>query len=340
MMLPMLVVSVVFADGYLKLLRPQPPAPTVTVALIQPSIPQSLIWDERQDENRFRQLLQLSEQAALGKPALMIWPEAALPRALRYDEQIERGTTELARAHNMWMIVGSDDIEPRPNAKSPTDNNNYNSSFLISPQGSLAQRYIKRNLVIFGEYIPFLDWLPFIRYLTPIDGVFTPGKEVVPFRMHHPEVNVSVLICFEDVFPHLVREYVSDDTDFLVNITNDGWFGEGSAQWQHAAGAVFRAVENGLPLVRCANTGLTCWIDERGRLREIISTDARGIYGPGYLLANIPVLAPGESRAATFYRRHGDVFGWACAGFVALQLLRAWIAGPRNSRAIDRTQVL
>jgi apolipoprotein N-acyltransferase len=336
MILPMLAVSVMYASGYVKLLRPQAKGPELTVALVQPSIPQSLIWDPKQDEHRFQQLLQLSDQAALGKPDLMIWPEAALPKMLRYDEDTERATTELAHNHKMWMIVGSDDEEPRRNAKTSRDSDYFNSSFLISPDGRLMERYVKRNLVIFGEYIPFLDWLPFIKYLTPIDGVFTPGKEVVPFALKNPDAKVSVLICFEDCFPHLVREYVSDDTDFLVNITNDGWFGEGAAQWQHAAGAIFRAVENGLPLVRCANNGLTCWIDSRGRLREVFKNDNRGIYGPGFLLAKIPVLPPGEKRAPTFYRQHGDVFGWSCAGFVTLQLLRLRVARRHARRLLTK----
>ena len=97
------------------------------------------------------------------------------------------------------------------------------------------------------------------------------------------------MICFEDIFPHLGREASDDDTDFLVNITNDGWFGEGAAQWQHAASAVFRAVENGLPLVRCSNNGLTCWVDAHGRLRQLFR-DAHGtIYGPGYLTRANPL---------------------------------------------------
>ena len=125
-------------------------------------------------------------------------------------------------------------------------------------------------------------------------------------------VKTATLICFEDVFPHLAREYVDDDTDFLVNLTNDGWFGEGAEQWQHAASAVFRAVENGLPLARSCNNGLTCWIDSRGRLRDILRDKTGSVYGPGVMTARIPVLGPGEKRARTFFNKHGDWFGWSC----------------------------
>jgi apolipoprotein N-acyltransferase len=139
-----------------------------------------------------------------------------------------------------------------------------------------------------------------------------------------------VLICFEDVFPHLVTEYVSDDTDFLVNLTNNGWFGEGAAQWQHAAAAIFRAVENGVPLVRCSNNGLTGWVDSCGRLRQVFESEGQGIYGRGFLLAQIPLLNPGEVRQPTFYHQHGDLFGWTCAGIILLRLLKLWLLDRRR----------
>lgn len=320
--LPALVVFGTYAVNYHQLLQPEPKRPEVNVALIQPSIPQTMIWDPAGNTNRFHELLRLTEEALKSKVDIVMWPEAALPEMVRYDDETREAVANIARTHKVWLIIGSDDMEPRPHAASPQERDYFNSSFLMNPEGELVERYKKRNLVIFGEYIPLLRWMPFLKYLTPIDGQFTPGDKVIPFRLGELKVNVSVLICFEDTFPNLVREYVSDDTDFLVNLTNDGWFGEGAAQWQHAAAAIFRTVENGVPLVRCSNTGLTCWIDAHGRLREYFHESDRGIYGPGFMVARIPRLLPGETRRATFYRSHGDVFGWGCVAFVALQLLR------------------
>ncbi len=125
-------------------------------------------------------------------------------------------------------------------------------------------------------------------------------------------VNAAPLICFEDMFPQTARGSVRDDTDFLVNLTNDGWFGEGAEQWQQAAAGVFRAVENGVPLVRCCNNGVTCWIDAHGQLRQIFKDQTGGIYGVGAMTFELPL--PGEKSAPTFYHRHGDWFGWSCAG--------------------------
>jgi apolipoprotein N-acyltransferase len=140
----------------------------------------------------------------------------------------------------------------------------------------------------------------------------------------------SVLICFEDVFPHLARRHVDDDTDFLLNLTNNGWFGESAAQWQHAASAVFRAIENGRPLVRCANNGLTCWVDGRGRVHDTYFEGTQDIYGAGYKLVAVPLLRGTPSR--TFYRTYGDVFGWLCVGVSSL-LIAASFLRRKGSRA-------
>lgn len=290
--LPAALLISIYGIGYRNLLQPEPVRPTLTAALIQPSIPQTEIWDPAADSARFKELIALSEQALTNKVDLLIWPEAALPKLLRYDQPTFDAVSGLAQKHKVWMIVGSDDVEPRHGTTGEDEPDFFNSSFLVSPEGRLVERYKKRNLVIFGEYIPLVRWLPFVKYLTSITGSFTPGDHVVPFQMPDLGVNTSVLICFEDVFPHLAREYVFPDTDFLVNLTNNGWFGEGSAQWQHAAAAVFRAVENNVPLVRCSNNGLTCWVDSSGRVRQVFETSQRGIYGPGFLISRIPLLHP------------------------------------------------
>jgi apolipoprotein N-acyltransferase len=211
------------------------------------------------------------------------------------------------------MIIGADDAERRIGASPPNDADYYNSSFLISPKGELMERYRKRNLVIFGEYIPLMRWLPFLKFFTPIQGGFTPGERTVPFRMPDLEIKTSVLICFEDIFPWLGRDSAEDDTDFLVNLTNNGWFGESAAQWQHGTGGFFRAIENDLPLLRCCNNGLTCWVDGRGRLRQLFRDERGTIYGQGVMISQIPLLAPGQARTPTFYHQHGDWLGWGCA---------------------------
>jgi apolipoprotein N-acyltransferase len=328
--IPTLVVALLFNLGF-RQLRPQPhPGRTLKLTLIQPSIPQSLIWDSNADDQRFGDLVRLSEQALSNRTDILVWPEAAVPRMLRYDTNTFDAITGLARRYHVWMIVGSDDAEQRRGSADPNEADFYNSSFLISPEGKLAERYIKRNLVIFGEYIPLHNWLPFLKYFTPIQGGFTSGNRPGRFALPDLHAKCVVLICFEDIFPELARRDLEPDTDFLLNLTNDGWFGEGAAQSQQAATAIFRAVENRVPLVRCANNGLTCWVDAQGRLRETFCDDRRTIYGPGFITIEIPALAPGQTRPSTFYSRHGDWFGWICVAVAVLKLIERLLARFRK----------
>ena len=331
-MLPVLIVGIVFNFGFRQLARASAPERTLNVTLVQPSIPQTLIWDTSRDLDRFRELIQLSEQALTNRTDLLVWPEAAVPSYARWDTNVYPAITNLVRRHHVWLILGSDDVgRPAPPA-APDKYDYYNASFLVSPDGEFVSRYIKRNLVVFGEYIPLVRWLPFVKWFTPIEGGFTSGDRPVPFVLDHPDVKTSPLICFEDIFQRTAREAADDDTDFLVNLTNNGWFGDSAAQWQHAAAAVFRAVENGLPLVRCSNNGLTGWVDAQGRLRQVFRDDHGTIYGPGYLTAQIPLLSPGERRVPPFYHRHGNWFGWTCVGITGVVLLRRILRRRRTSR--------
>lgn len=333
--IPLLTVAILFAGG-LWHLRPVATGlsvggltaklPYLRVTMVQPSIPQSLLWNPTADDALLEKTLQLSRTGLTGGCDLLLWPEAPFDKMLRYDEATFHSVTDLARTNRVWMILGSDDAEPgHPGDTNSADANYFNSSFLVSPRGQLENVYHKRKLVAFGEFVPLLHWLPFIQWLTPITGSLTPGDKAVAFELPNLKVRTATLICFEDIFPDFVREYATDDTDFLVNITNDGWFGEGSAQWQHAAAATFRAVENGLPLLCCANTGLTCWMDAQGHIQDIFR-DAQGtIYGPGTLTVDIPLLAAGEKRRPTYYHQHGDQFGWFCVGITVVVFVRKWV---------------
>lgn len=316
--LPLAVVVGIFAFGYARLREPNPPDRWLRVTFIQPSIPQTMIWDTSENTNRFRQLLELSERALTNETDLLVWPEAALPE---FNTDSYSAITNLIARHRVWMIFGADDVQPNPAAGKYDV---YNAAFLFNPAGEFVARYHKRQLVIFGEYIPLVRWLPFVKWFTPITGGFESGTQPVTFEMADVRVKTSPLICFEDVFPHLARD-AADDTDFLLNLTNDGWFGESAEQWQHAAAGVFRAVENGLPLLRSCNNGLTCWIDSRGRLRQILRDPTGGIYGGGTMTMQIPILPHDEIRALTYYHRHGDVFGWVCAGITALLIASALV---------------
>src|SRR5581483_8834243 len=237
------------------------------------------IWDEKSDALRLEQIMEQSRRALTSDPSLLIWPESGAPDMTPANQD---ALAHLLSQHKTWMVLCLDSEAARPDGSMAV----YNSSFLLDPTGQPAGIYHKRRLVMFGEYIPFVRWLPFLKFLAPIGSGFSPGAAPVQFVLTQPRAQLSVLICFEDVFPAEAREHVAPDTDFLVNLTNDGWFGNGSAQWQQTAGAVFRAVENGLPLVRCSNNGITCWIDAQGRLRQTLGWPDK-CYAPGIMNAEI-----------------------------------------------------
>jgi apolipoprotein N-acyltransferase len=313
--LPFTAIFVAMFYGFHQLAHPDANRREIKVALAQPGIPQTMIWDADKNRERFRDLMVLSEDA-LAQPAdVLIWPEAALP-GTPFDEEGKIGApiAELAQRHKAWLMIGGDDFDAKP-----AETNYFNACFLINPDGKLAGRYHKRGLVILGEYIPLKRWL--LPLATWMGGVYTPGDHAMQFQLSAasaaaPEkVQTSVLICFEDVFPHLARKSVQPDTDFLVNITNDGWFGEGAAQWQQAAAATFRTIENGVPLIRCANTGITCWIDRYGRWQQVFTDKNGTVYGVGFMHGTIPLP---DSHPQTFYNLHGDWFGWACVAFAAI----------------------
>ena len=356
--LPLTAVILLFIFNLAQTLGENPQASTLRVTMIQPSVPQTMIWDEKENTNRFRQLLQISENAltrpsATLSPAeprpgidgerdgvrdatdLLIWPESAVPE---FDDASYIAITNLIRAHRVWVIFNADDAVPRPGATNEYDNDVFNAAFLFNSEGGWTATYHKQKLVIFGEYIPLVRWLPFVKWFTPITGGFAAGNEPVQFEMERrlpdrlevqlntnnagsetgapSRVNTSPLICYEDMFPQVARRAVRDDTDFLVNLTNDGWFGQSAEQWQHMAGAVFRAVENGVPLVRCCNNGVTCWIDAHGRVREILRDTSGSVYGEGALTIDLPL----EKHSRTFYNAHGDWFGWGCVGVMTVLL--------------------
>jgi len=230
--------------------------------------------------------------------------------------------SRFAQSNHVAILFNGDDAEFHPDVT-----NYFNAAFFVGPDGRFAGAYHKQNLVIFGEYVPLARWLPFLKYLTPIQGGWTPGDQPVVFAGDN--FTAAPLICFEDVFPKTARTAAAGEPDFLVNLSNDGWFGESAEQRQHLANAVFRAVENGLPLVRCSNNGVTGWIDAHGRLREILRDPSGGEYAAGALTVEIPLRATTEKPVPTFYQRHGDWFAWGCAVMAVV----VWFTGRKRASA-------
>jgi apolipoprotein N-acyltransferase len=352
--LPLVGVVFVFVGGLFGMNRgsrsiDEKSRPPLHVVCIQPSVPQTLIWSPSEDQKRFAELLAVSRRAMTNNPDLLLWPESAVPMFDGVYTVISR----FAQSNHVAILFNGQDAEFRPGTT-----NYFNAAFLIQADGSCTGVYHKQKLVIFGEYIPLVRWLPFLKWFTPITDGWTAGDKPAVFEVERrgelsrePVTNskdgspgvlprqpvlVSPLICFEDVFPGVARRTANDDLDLLVNLTNDGWFSESAEQWQHLANAVFRAVENGLPLVRTANNGITCWIDERGRVRQLFrsGSGSGSEYGPGAVAMDIPLPPPTDKPTPTFYHRHGDWFGWGCVIIAFASFFRKWRRNVRSETNI------
>ena len=284
------------------------------IALVQPSISQTVLWDVRNLDaqmDRFTQLMELSDGALTKEPDLLVWPEASSPLAFLPPELTRvrmQVLQEQIAAQKIWRVWGVD---------TATNNVPFNSCALIDADGRDLAYYSKQHLVMFGEYVPLGDTFPFLKSLAPV-GNFGRGTGPVVFDMG--TAKTSVLICFEDVVPKLARRAATGEVDFLLNLTNDGWFGNSHQQWQHARSAAWRAIETRRPLVRCCNNGITGWIDERGRFHGV----QEPVHSPRASLVTIPLRE--GAHQLTFYQCWGDWLPWgavvASVGFLAFSFRR------------------
>ena len=289
------------------------PAENLQVAIVQPLIPIAYYYMPEQHDYIRERLEYLSSTAfRAGTPDLLIWPETAIPDELRVSQASYDMVTSLV-TRGVPLLTGSIDTEwteegPRY----------YNSSFLVDTNGVVAQAYDKRHLVMFGEYVPLQDIMPWLRAVTPITESFSPGRTSTVFRLERPPIAFSVLICFEDTVARLARESVRNGARLLVNQTDDGWFDAKVEPLQHMMHGVFRCVENGVPTVRAANTGVSCAIDRFGRVHDVLDDGFGNTFIAGFRFMSVAV--PPTDMPLTFYTRHGDLFARLCL-LAALALL-------------------
>ncbi|MDD5483575.1 MAG: apolipoprotein N-acyltransferase [Kiritimatiellae bacterium] len=313
-----LIISLVLGYGLRRLEagRAGGPVDKIRTASVQLNVPQQYKWSENWAEDIYRRLKKSA--AAAGRPAppgLIVWPETALPDFLRYGEASRAAANETLR-HGVPLLAGSMDYEMLSGKT-----NYYNSSFLFIPGDEPPQVYIKRHLVICGEYVPLARFFPFLRSITGIEEDFTPGAETVVFRLKEKGRAFAVLICFEDIFPCLARAAVLAGARLLINQTNDAWFDPSWASRQHMVHCVFRCVENRVACLRAANTGVTCYIDRFGFIRSALKPAGAGVYEPQIMRCEAEFEA--ENMPLSFYTRHGDLFALACLAFTLPLLLAA-----------------
>jgi apolipoprotein N-acyltransferase len=309
----------------LRSLQIQRPGKTLNVALVQPNIPREQKFSAEFAQNTFDQFTRLSTPAlgASARPDLMIWPESSMPGPVLSDELSYRFVMDFSASAKTDLLLGTIDL---------TETDAYNAALLVSDGGERVQVYRKVHLVPFGEYIPGRYTIPLLARVVgdQVPGDFAFGKEHTVFHLTNDKARVAPLICFEDTIGDLTRQFVLRGANLLANVTNDGWFLRSAASQQHLANAVFRCVETRLPMVRAANTGVTCFVNEFGRITQNLADEHGSQFTDGVLTGEVSVPTGSE---LTFYVRHGEVFAQGCVGVALLVIVAMSPRLVRRKRA-------
>ncbi len=314
----LLVTALVLGYGVTRLKTPIP-EDGIRISLIQGNIEQDKKWDRSYQRETFSTYVRLTRKALGQNPDLVIWPETSVPFYFGSNDPVARDmSAELSTfvaAHKVPLLFGS----PTYDSGSPAIL--HNSAFLLSGDGKVAAVYRKLHLVPFGEYVPLKSVLFFVEKMVESEGEFEPGSQFTVMSIsgaREKNVGMNTVICYEIIFPDLVRRFVDRGARIITTITNDAWFGKTAAPYQHFSMAVFRAVENRVPVARAANTGVSGFIDAHGRILSssgIFTEDVR-----------TETVAPGRTR--TFYTAYGDIFSYLCIAATLILLLRARTQAP------------
>jgi apolipoprotein N-acyltransferase len=293
----------------------------IKIALLQGNMEPEVKWNQDLLDYNMQTYIDMSKAAAKESVDFIIWPETAAPCYLAgeevYLEKVQRTSDQL----DVPLLVGTDDYRVAGGGNIQY----FNSAFLFTPHSSRPEVYNKIHLVPFSEKLPYDECLGITKRIQLGQSDFSSGKEYTVFQI--PQGKFAVLICFESVYPALVRHFVNRGINFLVNITNDGWFGKTHGPFQHARIAVFRAIENRMAVARCANTGISMFVDPYGRV-----TQPTRLYVRDMVIGSIPLKEDtGKGwNAKTFYARYGDWFAQACLVLAFVATLAAVIRKSPN----------
>jgi apolipoprotein N-acyltransferase len=288
--------------------------PGFVVGILQGNIPQEIKWEDASRRHTFAIYEKLGEKAVQAGAQLLVWPETSAPVLFGGGNADWKLPGEISLRLKVPMVVGAPSTEMVEGVTSY-----FNSAFLVDGN-MLRYRYDKMHLVPFGEYMPLTWLLPLGPGIAARDADYSPGENMTVMRVkEYPPF--SVLICYETIFPELARMAVRKGARFLFNITNDGWFGDTAAPYQHLAMAGMRSVENRVWLLRSANTGISAAFDPTGRMVSQIPLGQEGFRA---------VRVTSSTPVGSLYSRFGDLFAWACIAISVLLGLAAKVAGTKH----------
>ena len=297
------VTALVLIYGYVETKEP-PYQATIRTSVIQGNISREMKANPKgHGEFIMEKHEELTRQAAKDRPALVVWPEASTPGLVLKNVGLLNRIALFIRETGSYFLIGSSEYPKFIKDTSQGPQGIGNTALLFSPEGRIEGQYLKIRLVPFGEYVPYEKTIPWPDFIVPVGkkSLEVPGKEHTLFEVEGAKF--GVLICWEVVFADLFRRFVLKGADFMLNITNEGWFGETAAPYQLAAVCVFRAVENRVSLARAANNGISCFIDPYGRIVGKVQNNEKDIFVEGYLTREIAL-----RNKLAFYTRYGDIF--------------------------------
>jgi len=290
----------------------------IKISLVQPNIEQDKKWDTKYAKTIENTLMDFTSKVVRDHPSLIVWPETVTPNAISQDKLMYRKIKRKAISSGAYILLGSAQVQKFVREKKQ-ERIVMNSAYLISPDAreTEPQRYDKIRLFPFGEYLPAKDIIPWSLINVKETNTFFPGKEFTLFDF--PEGKFAVTICWENLFADHVRQYVRQGARFIVNLTNEAWFGDTDAPSQFLSMNVFRAVENRIFVVRCGNTGISCFIDPYGQVVDSVK-NAQGheVFVAGTLTGAVVAM-----KSETFYTRYGDWIVWLSGALTVFLLLIA-----------------
>jgi apolipoprotein N-acyltransferase len=321
----------------LRAVQTSPSTKPLWVAAVQANVPQNQKFDPQFTRKIFDEFARLSQIALRSNPPpdLLVWPESSMPGPVLEDRESYQFVMNLAASTDSDLLLGTID---------EAEGNAYNAALLVSDGGEQVQLYRKLHLVPFGEYVPGRHQVPLLARIVgdQVPGDFDAGKDYTVFGLTNSDVQVAPLICFEDTIGELNRRFVlptetNPGANLLVDITNDGWFLHSAGSHQHLANAIFRCVETRRPMVRAANTGVTCFVNEFGRVTQVLQDETGSTFTEGVLTGEVKVPTEHE---LTFYTRHGELFAKMCTWITLITIagtvsLRGW-RRRRGSRVPPR----
>jgi apolipoprotein N-acyltransferase len=288
-------------------------APDLAVGVVQANVRIEERRSPMLQDDIWRRYRRLSREAVQKGAELIVWPESAVPFPYRPNSGKHTASgflREFVRTFERPLLFGTWAVE---------EDGARNRAYLLGPNGEFVAQYDKVQLLAFGEYMPFSDWIPQIKGLVQGVGDFRPGERIEPLCWEN--FCFGVLICFEAILKPISREFTNQGAQFLVNITNDAWFGDTSCPEQHLMLAAFRAVENRVWLVRSANTGISAFVDPVGRI-----VHRAAYFEQGVRMCHIDLM-----EISSVYRKWGDWFSVSCSVFLGLWVAGRLVSGRKRS---------